>query len=194
MAEAASRPPRKLLGRAERAASIRRAAARAFARAGFAATSIEDIATEAGVTKIIIYRHYDTKRQIYQAVLDDTRREIGARAGGDSIGPDGLRALLRQARADPAGFVLLFRHAAREPEFADYAGEFATSAAEYAETELADRVADPTLRRWLATTIFDLTVDSIQHWIQVGEADRDDEAANRLLSAIDGFITGITDR
>ena len=40
---------RRLLSREERQASILRAAARAFAGAGFAGTSMEDVAAEAGV-------------------------------------------------------------------------------------------------------------------------------------------------
>ena len=63
---------RRLLSREQREASILRAAARAFATGGFAATSMEDIAAEAGVTKLIVYRHFDSKQQLYEAVLDHT--------------------------------------------------------------------------------------------------------------------------
>ena len=52
---------RRLLARADRAASILRAAARAFARAGYAGTSMDDIATAAGVSKLMLYRHFNSK-------------------------------------------------------------------------------------------------------------------------------------
>jgi len=54
-------PGRQLLSRADRQAQLLRAAATAFARAGFAATSMDDVAAEAGVTKLIVYRNFDSK-------------------------------------------------------------------------------------------------------------------------------------
>ncbi|MBA2625619.1 MAG: helix-turn-helix transcriptional regulator, partial [Acidimicrobiia bacterium] len=116
---------RQLLARADRAASIRRGAATAFARAGFAATSMEDVAAAAGITKLIVYRHYESKEELYRAVLVRVSARLAeeladglehARRGA------GVRALLTVAREDPDGFVLLWRHAAREPQFAAYAG------------------------------------------------------------------------
>ena len=67
---------RKLLKREDRIASILAAAARAFAVGGFAATSMEDIAAEAGVTKLIVYRHFATKQELYERAkeLDIPRR------------------------------------------------------------------------------------------------------------------------
>src|SRR5262245_44268798 len=58
-----------LLSRSERQASILRGASRAFARTGFAGTSMDDVAAECGVTKLILYRHFDTKEDLYRAVL-----------------------------------------------------------------------------------------------------------------------------
>jgi AcrR family transcriptional regulator len=64
------------------------AAARAFQEGGFAATSLDDVAAQAGVTKMIIYGHFDSKRDLYQAVLRDMRRRIRARIGApEQFGP-----------------------------------------------------------------------------------------------------------
>jgi len=38
--------------------------------AGFTATGLDDIAAEAGITRVILYRHFDSKTELYQAVLD----------------------------------------------------------------------------------------------------------------------------
>src|SRR4051812_50069115 len=62
-------PPRRLLRRDERQAQLLSAAATAFAHAGFAGTSMEDVAATAGVTKLIVYRHFDSKDELYRAVL-----------------------------------------------------------------------------------------------------------------------------
>ena len=46
-----------------------------FARAGFHGASMNDIADAAGVTKPVLYQHFDSKRELYLALLD----EVGAR-------------------------------------------------------------------------------------------------------------------
>src|SRR5262249_62182147 len=69
---------RKLLPRAERAASILRAASRTFARGGYADTSMDDIAAEAGVSTLMLYRHFNSKHELYQAVLDEVRSRLSA--------------------------------------------------------------------------------------------------------------------
>src|SRR5687767_13524021 len=61
---AADVPARRLLRRKERQASILHGAAAAFARSGFAATSMEDVAEACGVTKLIVYRHFDSKEDL----------------------------------------------------------------------------------------------------------------------------------
>ncbi len=43
-----------------------------------AATSLDDIAAEVGVTRVILYRHFDSKTDLYQAVLDRFRGVLGA--------------------------------------------------------------------------------------------------------------------
>ena len=60
----------RLLPRAERAAAILQGAATAFAHSGYAATSMEDIAAASGITKLIVYRHFDSKEELYRSVLE----------------------------------------------------------------------------------------------------------------------------
>src|ERR687892_920956 len=66
------------LPRAERRDQILAAATRAFARAGFAATSLDDIAAEAGISRVILYRHFESKTDLYRAVLDRVRARLTA--------------------------------------------------------------------------------------------------------------------
>src|SRR2546426_3235616 len=82
----------RLLPRAERRDVLLRAAARAFARAGFVHTSMEEIAAAAGITKLIIYRHFASKEALYRAVLQGafdclaTQLGRGPEAGGYGVG------------------------------------------------------------------------------------------------------------
>ena len=72
--------------RAERRAQIVDAASRAFARAGFAKTSLDAIAAEAAVTPVILYRHFDSKADLYRAVLDRAHTQLR-----EATGPDDFR-------------------------------------------------------------------------------------------------------
>src|SRR5215218_7580674 len=61
----------KLLRRPERRRALISAAARAFARNGFAATNLDGVAAELSVAAVLISRHFDSKADLYRAVLDD---------------------------------------------------------------------------------------------------------------------------
>ena len=64
------RQPVRRLTREQRREQILAAATEAFVQSGFAATSLDDIASSAGVTRAILYRHFDSKSELYQSVLD----------------------------------------------------------------------------------------------------------------------------
>ena len=50
--------------------AVLQAAAEAFAHAGYAATSMDEIAATAKITKLIVYRHFPSKESLYRAVLE----------------------------------------------------------------------------------------------------------------------------
>ena len=49
-----------------------------FAAKGFHATSMDEIAEAAGVTKPVLYRHFGSKRALYLELLDDVGRTLTA--------------------------------------------------------------------------------------------------------------------
>jgi AcrR family transcriptional regulator len=59
-------------------ADILAAARKLFASEGFDATSIDDIAANAGVAKGAVYHHFDSKEEIFTRVLEDVQAEIAA--------------------------------------------------------------------------------------------------------------------
>jgi AcrR family transcriptional regulator len=122
--------PVRRLHRAERREQILAAATRAFARAGFAATSLDDVAAEAGITRVILYRHFESKADLYRAVLDRACTRLAEAVGTGDYGDEAIPTLVRAAAADPGAFRLLFRHAAREPEFRDLADSLTAASAE----------------------------------------------------------------
>jgi AcrR family transcriptional regulator len=160
-----------------RRAAILGSAARVFAESGYAATSMEDVAAAAGVTKLIVYRHFDAKEILYRAVLERVfERQValfvenmiaGLEAGGAT------RALLSVGREYPDGFRLLWRHAAREPQFAEYVHQFRDTAVGAARAVVAPFLA-PELCEWAAQTLFDHVVDAVLNWLDYGDPARDD--------------------
>jgi AcrR family transcriptional regulator len=66
----------KRLPRAERRELILEAAGRLFGERGFAHTNLDQIAAAAGVTKPILYRHFDSKKALYLALLARHRDDL----------------------------------------------------------------------------------------------------------------------
>ncbi len=182
-----SPPGRRLLRREERHASILRGAAAAFARSGFAATSMEDVAEACGVTKLIVYRHFDSKEELYRAILqrvfDRQAEELfrGLTHGGPGVG---ARTLLTVAREDPAAFVLLWRHAAREPQFAEYARGQRSIAVQATRELLHLQASDPVLDAWLAEVTIGWLVEAVLTWLEVGDPARDAELIERATEGL----------
>ncbi|MEA2152900.1 MAG: hypothetical protein QOI18_1133 [Solirubrobacteraceae bacterium] len=69
---------RSRLPAAERRALIEQAAARLFARHGYDATTVEDIVTAAGVSKPMLYRHFESKRDLHMRLMERRRDELAA--------------------------------------------------------------------------------------------------------------------
>jgi AcrR family transcriptional regulator len=75
--------------RAGTVAAIHIAARELFAKRGFTATTIDDIAKRAGVAKGAVYHHFGSKDEIFERVLEGIFLEIAARlraAAGDGRG------------------------------------------------------------------------------------------------------------
>jgi AcrR family transcriptional regulator len=88
---------RRRLPLAERRELITEAAGRLFGERGYDGTRLDDIAAAAGVTKPVLYRHFDSKRDLYLALLarhrDDLPTFVGVMPDGGTLG-ERLRAVL----------------------------------------------------------------------------------------------------
>ena len=185
--EAAAPAPVRRLRRAERREQILAAATRAFARAGFAATSLDDIAAQAGVSRAILYRHFDSKTDLYRAVLDRACTRLASTVGTSDFTAASIDALVGAAAEDPDGFRLLFHHAAREPEFRAEMDRFHTAMVTIARRELVARIPDPTWATWAARLAPTVAVEAVMAWLDAGQPDRE-QAAQRIGQALDGII------
>ena len=63
-----------------------------FAHTGYHDTSMNDVAEAAGVTKPVLYQHFESKRDLYLALLDEVGAEmIRAITEATASAPDGKR-------------------------------------------------------------------------------------------------------
>jgi AcrR family transcriptional regulator len=84
----------------DQATRLLEAAARCFAKQGFRGTTVDDIAAEAGMSRPLLYKHYDGKDALIDAVLDDLLSEWEAQAGELAEYPcatDALQAKLERS-------------------------------------------------------------------------------------------------
>jgi AcrR family transcriptional regulator len=181
------REPVRRLRRAERREQILDAATRAFARAGFTSTSLDDVAAEAGITRVLLYRHFDSKADMYRAVLDRGGQRLGDQVGRNDFDEHTIPALLRAAAADPDAFRLLFRYAAREPEFRDLTDRLAATATAVARDSLSAQIPEGPWLDWASRLIPTLTLEAVIAWLDAGQPEPE-HAANRIGQAIHGVI------
>ena len=71
-----STTPRKRLSGEERRVALLDAALEVFAKRGYHASSIDDIAREAGVSKALIYEHFTSKQDLYAELLEHHAGEL----------------------------------------------------------------------------------------------------------------------
>ena len=148
---------------------------------------MEDVAAASGITKLIVYRHFGSKEELYRAVLDQVSNRMvevfvdNVQGGRQTVG---VATYLQVARELPEAFVLLWRHAAREPQFAEHAEAFRHTAVEVAAANLADRGV---LSRWAPEALIDSLVVQVLDWLEHGDPDHDEaflESAARGLRAM----------
>ena len=187
---AAGAPVRRLR-RDERREQILDAATRAFARAGYTATSLDDIAAEARLTRAMLYRHFDSKADLYRAVLDRACARLADATGTDDFDDAAIPALVRAAAADPDGFRLLCRYAAREDEFRDLTDSLTATSHETARRHLARLIPAGPWLDWAAHLVPTLTIESVIAWLDAGQPDPE-HAADRISRAVHAVIAAAT--
>ena len=170
------------LPRAARRAQIIETAAGAFLKAGFDSTSMDEVAEAAGISRLLIYRNFETKKHLYRAVLASVTDELVAefeqldlaeirRRGGI------VRIMLEIARRHPDAFRLLWRQAAHEPAFVAFSDRFRSVLGEYAETfiTMTGRDIEPRMMPWCATVLAAHLLEGMSSWLDDGDPSLDDD-------------------
>lgn len=112
----------------ERREQILQVALEVFAQQGYHGASMNDVADAAGVTKPVLYQHFDSKRDLYKALLDDVGTRLltaiskatADATDGKSQTERGFGAYFQWVHDDRDAFLLLFGSGAqRDEEFND---------------------------------------------------------------------------
>lgn len=145
-----------------------------FGARGFHDTSMEDIAERAGVTKPVVYQHFESKRSLYRELLESVGEDLVAVVSERAITEaapkrrvqSGFEAYFRWVGEHPSAFGLLFGGSARqeddsaevvreiEDRMATVVGKFIEAAVEPDHQELLGYgivgLAEITARQWVA--------------------------------------------
>ncbi|MBM3673649.1 MAG: TetR/AcrR family transcriptional regulator [Actinobacteria bacterium] len=145
----------------QRRSQLLEVAVEVFAERGFHATSMDEVAEAAGVTKPVLYQHFPSKRALYLELLADVDEQLMARlvaaTGGVETGrervQEGFAAYFRFVGEHRAAFRLLFGASVRnDSEFSEIAERAIDRIAELI-AELIDIDAPTEHRRSLAHAI-----------------------------------------
>jgi AcrR family transcriptional regulator len=117
----------------ERREQLLQVARKVFAQRGYHTVTMDDVATEAGITKPILYDHFPSKRDLYRGLLEadlaTLQRKIEAALESSPGNRERIRASFQAyfdfVDEEGEGFRLLMKEAVgAEEEFRDLVGRF----------------------------------------------------------------------
>lgn len=169
---------------AERRQQLLDTALQVFARDGYHETSMNALATEAGVTKPVLYQHFASKHDLVVEVLNRLGDRLHSAIVAAILTEEtprnrveaGFRAFFRFFDDEPDAFEVLYESKlGAQPEFR---GDAARIQATFAETVAqAIRQADRADALAMASGVTGLSEGMIRHWIYCGRSRSADEMA-----------------
>lgn len=165
--------PARRLGAVERRRQLFAVALTLFAERGYRATTMDDVAEAAGVTKPLLYQHFSSKRALYLELVDSVAKdllgEIG-RATAAAQGPRqqvemGFAAYFRLVVTHEAAFRLLHeRNDTEDEELGGGLRQVQDAIAEAIEPLIAAGL-DFEHRRFLAYAVVGMAEGASRHWL-----------------------------
>lgn len=166
-----------------------------FARQGFAATTMDEVAAAAGVTKPVLYQHFPSKRALFAELLDDMGgqllSELAASTSRVETGRErvevGFAAYFRFVAAHRTSFQVLFGAAARnDSEFRDIVQRVLDAAADTVAS-LIDIDAPAEQRRVLAHALIGIAEATSRSVIGDDDTEIDADELARWTSELAWF-------
>jgi AcrR family transcriptional regulator len=159
-----------------------------LAEKGYEATSIEEIAARAGVSKPVVYEHFRGKEGLYAVVVDramtsllDRIRSALTAGNPRQLVEQAALALLTYIEDDTDGFLVLTRDApvvAGSATMSSLLNEIATQVEYILAHEFAARRLNPALAGMYAQMLVGMVALTGQWWLETREPSRDVVAAH----------------
>lgn len=165
-------PGRRLTARARRR-QLCDVALSLFAEHGYAATTMDDIAEAAGVTKPLVYQHFESKRALYLELMDVFSRELVASIVSATAVAEGPRQQVELGFAayfelmvdNVQAFRLLYgRDAPDDPELGAALRRVEETLAEAIDPLIAAGL-EPAHRLLLAHAVVGMAEGASRHWL-----------------------------
>ncbi|WP_017613705.1 TetR/AcrR family transcriptional regulator [Nocardiopsis salina] len=168
-----------------------------FAERGYDASSVEEIAARAGVSKPVVYEHFGGKEGIYAVVVDREMRTL-LDMMGEALTADHARskiekaalALLRYVEENTTGFRVLTRDshvASGTGSFASLINDIASQVEHIMVAEFEERGYDPALAPMYAQALVGMWALTGQWWLEVRKPRREVVAAHLVNLAWNGL-------
>ena len=144
-----------------------------FAERGYRATTMDDIAEAAGVTKPLVYQHFASKRALYLELVDAVARDLMAAVADATVRAEGPRQQVELGFAayftfvvahDEAFRLLYGRNDSEDPELGDALRRVEDAMAEAIDPLIAAGL-DAEHRRTLAYAVVGMAEGASRHWI-----------------------------
>jgi AcrR family transcriptional regulator len=123
----------------ERRALILREAGRLFARDGYTGTRLDEVAAAAHVTKPIVYRHFESKKALYMALLAKHEADLPTFLAGRADVPSILDHWLDYVRENSHAWLMLFRDSSGDDEIRERRRQVSLRAREVLAGFIAER-------------------------------------------------------
>jgi AcrR family transcriptional regulator len=168
-----------------------------FAERGFEATSIEEIAARAAVSKPIVYEHFGGKEGLYAVVIDREMQRLldlfnRALTAGDprELLEQAALALLTYIEDESDGFRILVRDspvASTSGTFSSLLNDIASQVEYILAREFKARGYDPKLAGLYSQALVGMVALTGQWWLEARKPKRDEVAAQLVNLAWHGL-------
>ncbi|HYW23706.1 MAG TPA: TetR/AcrR family transcriptional regulator [Terriglobales bacterium] len=181
------------------------AARRVFERDGYVEARVADIAGLAGVAHGTFYTYFDSKREVFRALMAEVRDQIAEAIAVPAGRPNGVierldvanRRFLDVYRRNSRLMLLFEQVATIDPEIGEYRecsrmahiDRIAGGIRRLQRRGLADPDLDP---RTAAAALVSMLSNFAYHWLAMGEQ-FDEELAKRTLTRLWAGALGLTD-
>ena len=168
-----------------------------FSERGFEATSVEEVAHHAGVSKPVVYEHFGGKEGLYAVVVDREMQRLLSRITESFVGDDprelverAANALLSYIEEEPHGFRILVRDspvAHARGTFASVIVDVVSQVEHLLAAEFEARGYDPKLAPLYSQALVGMVALVGQWWLDARRPPREEVAAHLVNLAWNGL-------